>query len=362
MAKVAIIYLVWSDEPKKYLADALAGVAAQTYPKDKTALVIIYNSHRPEEPSCLEFIRATVAASDNLPETIILPQSANLGFTGGNNAGLRWAADNGFDYAFLHNADGFLRPEAIERLVAVMEADKNIGQTQALILLHSEKELINSAGNRWHYLGVGYCDLFRRPLAGVNLPPIKEIGYVSGAATLLRLDLVNRFGGLNPNFYLYHEDAEYSWRLKIRGFKTTLVSNAIFVHRYAFSRNPQKYYWLERNRQAVKLLLYRWPTLILLLPLEILYGLALFLTSLFGGFTGALLRAWGYWLKAGNWSVWLAERKKYQAERRLNDRAILRLAAPTIDAGELVAQRPLVFLANLLFTFYYYFLKITVWW
>ena len=48
MSKVAIVYLIWSNEPEKYLERALKGVADQTYSKADTHLLIVYNSHKPD--------------------------------------------------------------------------------------------------------------------------------------------------------------------------------------------------------------------------------------------------------------------------------------------------------------------------
>ena len=81
MPKVAIIYLVWSNEPERYLERALKGVANQTYNKADTHLLIVYNSHKPEEASQLPLIQELVEKNKNfLPPTTILPQEKILVF------------------------------------------------------------------------------------------------------------------------------------------------------------------------------------------------------------------------------------------------------------------------------------------
>lgn len=363
MSKVAIVYLTWSDEPRKYLERALSGVAAQTYSKENLELVIIYNSHRPEEASQIDFIKEEVQKmSTSLPHTTILEQEKNLGFSGGNNLGLRFAVEHGFDYAYLHNADGYLDKNAIEKLAGAMEADNKIGEAQAFVMLHPETNLINSAGNAWHYLGLGYCSFYRRKSAEVDLPEIKDIGYVSGAAAMMRTELLKRYGYWNENFFMYHEDTEYSLRLKTRGYKTVLVSGAVFYHEYSFKKGAAKFYWLERNRHALKYLIYKWPTWVLLAPLEILYNLGLIIISLAGGWFWELLKVYAYWFKLENWKVWRVERKKYQTERTISDRVILAGAVARVEGEYGVVNKGVNFLANLFFTFYYFLLKILVWW
>ena len=42
-SKIVIMYLLWSQEPQKYLLDAIEGVKKQTYDKDLTEFLIVYN-------------------------------------------------------------------------------------------------------------------------------------------------------------------------------------------------------------------------------------------------------------------------------------------------------------------------------
>lgn len=363
MSKVAIVYLVWSNEPEKYLERALKGVAEQTYSKADTHLLVVYNSHKPEEASQLPLIQELVEKNKNiLPTTIVLPQEKNLGFSGGNNLGMQWAIDNGFDYVFLHNADGFLAPEAIEKMVGAMDGDKNIGQAQSVVLLYPEKDLINTTGNSLHYFNIGFCGDFRQSIADKKLSLIYDVGYVSGAATMMRVDLLKKYGLWHEEFFMYHEDTEYSLRLKIRGFRVVAVRDSIFYHQYQFVKDVRKFYWMERNRHILKYLFYKWPTIILMLPLELFYSIGLMFVALKNNWIKEFFGVFSYWFKLSNWQKWKKIRKINQAERVVSDRFLLIQSEKTVRTAEMVVSGAVKFLANLVFTFYYYLLKILVWW
>ncbi|MFA7653536.1 MAG: glycosyltransferase family 2 protein [Candidatus Magasanikbacteria bacterium] len=361
MKKIAIIYLLWGDEPQRYLDRALVGIIAQTYSRDNLHLLVVYN---PKEgiPSAVPFIRERLVATGNLPPATVLEQEKNLGFSGANNAGMRWAVEHEFDYAFLHNADGYLHPQAIEKLASVMQNDDKIGEVQALTLLYPETNLINSAGNSWHYLGVGFCRFFREPLAQHEFLPTEEIGYASGAAALMRCDLLKKHGYWNEDFFMYHEDTEYSLRLRMFGYKIILSSEAIFYHEYEFLKSVTKYYWLERNRYALNIVFYKWPTLILLLPLELVYDLGLLFLSWRNGWLKEYLAAWTYWFTRANWKIWLAHRHNIQAVRQVSDREFMCHTAMIISSGGLVASRLIVLVANVIFTVYYFLVRMLLWW
>jgi len=51
------------------------------------------------------------------PEVPILENGRNLGFTGGNNIGLRWALERGADYMLLLNDDTEVAPDFLRQLV-----------------------------------------------------------------------------------------------------------------------------------------------------------------------------------------------------------------------------------------------------
>lgn len=363
MSKVAIVYLIWSNEPERYLERALQSIGAQTYSKTDTQLLVIYNSHKPDEPSQLPLVQELVEKyKPTLPLVTVLPQSTNLGFSGANNVGMKWAVDNGFDYVFLHNADGYLAPAAIEKIVLAMDNDKTIGQAQALTLLYPETHLINTAGNNLHYLNIGSCGKFRQPIAKQNLAEVYDVGYVSGAATMMRIDLLKKYGLWYEEFFLYHEDTEYSLRLKIRGFRTVAVRDAIFYHEYNFSKNVQKFFWIERNRHVLKYLFYFWPTIILMFPLEVLYNLGLLLIAFKNGWVKELFKVYHYWLQPNNWQTWKKLRKKNLEERLLSDRVMITIAERTVEMADVVVPTPIKLLADVVFTIYYYLLKIVVWW
>ncbi len=362
--KVVIMYLLWDQEPQRYLADAIDGVKKQTYDHDDIEFLIVYNSHKPENESACPYIREQIAKhQDDLPHVTILEQQENLGFSGGNNLGMQWGIDHGFDYVFLHNGDGYLGSDCIAQLVKHMQEDNVIGASQALMLLHPDTDKINSAGNNIHFLGLGYCDLYTVPKADTDLPQVKDVGYLSGGAIMMRTDLLREYGLWDKDYFMYHEDTDYSFRLKIHGYRTVLISDAEFFHKYEFSKSIAKYYWMERNRHAFMLLFFKWPTLLLLAPMSIVFELALILYSLKGGWFRERLRVYAYWLNPSNWKLWLKKRARIQQERVVDDRVLVRSFVSIISFQEPGIQNPiLTYIGNPMMTAYWFVVKRLIWW
>ena len=366
-AKVVVVYLLWSNEPYRYLERALLALSKQTYPKDQTEILIIYNAHKSEEQSAFSFIQETVAlrlrSGQALPHITMIEQQKNLGFSGGNNFGMKWAIDNGFDYVFLHNGDAYLDSECLEKLVEAMVSEQTIGATQALMRLHPETDLINTSGNHLHYLGFGYCGDYRRKIGEIILPEVKEIAYASGAAVMMRVDLLKQHGLWDEDYFLYHEDTDYSLRLRLLGYKIVLASEAKFFHEYQFSKNSTKYFWLERNRLAILLCHWRWPTLLLLLPIWLLLEIGLWLFAFKSGWWREKFRALCYWLKLSSWRFWLSKRCKIQTKRKISDQDLLKIMSPTIHFAEGGINNPILrYIGNPLMWGYYKLLRFLVRW
>ena len=235
LPKIAIVYLLYYHN-ESFVDDVVSALKKLTYPKELIEFIVVSNPH-PENGSFVHYIQDTVMplSGKEIPHTTILAQKENTGFAGGNNIGADWAVERGFDYIFFHNNDGFFAANALEPLVEALESDEKIGMAQSLMLLHPETELLNSSGNIIQFLGFGFCGDYRAKKSELDLPEVKEVAYASGAALLVRADLYKKYRGWDHDYFLYHEDLEWSMRLRIVGYKTVLVRDSIFYHKYQFS-------------------------------------------------------------------------------------------------------------------------------
>jgi len=360
--KVAIIYLSFHCEP--YIDDVVSALKKITYPKDRLAFIIVDNPH-PDYGSSVRYLQENILpmSGKDLPQTVILPQEKNLGFAAGNNAGVKWALENGFDYVYFHNNDGFLTSGAIEPLVKIMEGNREVGVVQSLMLMYPETELVNSAGNSYNYLGVAFCGNFRFKRGALNLKAGEEIGYASGAAMLARCELLKHYGNWDEDFFLYHEDLEYSLRLRSVGYKIVLAPDSIFYHKYNFSRNKDKFYYIERNRWGLMLMYYKWQTLLLLFPIGLALEIGMMIFAYRDGWIKEKISAYKYWFNIKNYKFWLAKRRHIQGVRMTTDKFLLSRAVATVNFNEKSIDNPILkFVGNPLMAAYWWVAKIIIVW
>jgi len=255
----------------------------------------------------------------------------NLGFAGGNNLAMRHSLEAGADYVYLLNHDTEVTPSFLVEAVEAAEADAKVGAVQSLLLLHPDKELVNSTGNAIHFLGFGYCLDYRRRADSLKLEEHREIAYPSGAGVLLRTTALAEVGMFDEELFLYHEDLDLGWRLRLAGYVNVLAPRSVVYHKYEFSRSISKFYYMERNRYVVLMKNLRAWTLLLLAPWLLLSELALLAVSFRSGWWKEKRRVYGYFLKPAAWKHMMAGRKEAAKLRKVSDREIVRLFTPTIS-------------------------------
>lgn len=361
--KIAIVYLSFHCEP--YMDDVVSSLKKLTYPKDKIEFIIVDNPHPQYGPS-VKYIEDNVMplSGKEIPHVTLLAQTENTGFAGGNNAGVEWALQRDFDYVYFLNNDGFVAANCLEPIVEVMEKDKTIGAAQSLMLLHPETELLNSAGNSYHFLGFGFCDQYRKKVSELDLPEVKEVSYASGAALMVSTDVIRKYGMWDGDFWMYHEDLEWSFRLRMAGYKVVVVRDSVFYHKYQFSRSIQKFYWMERNRFGVLLMFFKWPTLLLLLPMLLVMEVGQWMYALKNNSIQTRKDVYKYWSKKDNWKLWLGKRKKMQSMRTVSDRHLLAYSVAEIKFQEESMSNPLLlYVGNPLMRLYHrVVVKGLIWW
>jgi GT2 family glycosyltransferase len=149
----------------------------------------------------------------------------------------------------------------------------------------------------------------------------------------VRRDLWDELGGFAEEYFAYHEDAELSVRCWQQGRRIVYVPGAVVTHRYEFSRNPRKYFLVERNRLLFCLTLYETRTLLLLAPALLCLEVGMLAVAAQGGWLREKLAGWRWIARNRRWVA--ARRRRLQRERTRPDRELAPMLARRFDAGNL---------------------------
>jgi GT2 family glycosyltransferase len=184
------------------------------------------------------------------PGVKFIRSDCNLGFAGGNNLGIKEA--NG-DYLFLVNNDTEFTPLLIEKLVAVMDANPEVGIISPKINYFNNKTLIQYAGYtamnyytcRNSCIGLGEIDNGQYDhITGIT-------AYCHGAAMMVRKKALEKAGLMNESYFLYYEELDWAERIKKAGYQVWICTDAMIYHKESVSvgkNSNLKVYFMNRNR------------------------------------------------------------------------------------------------------------------
>ena len=216
---VAVIVLHWGVE-----ADTLAclrSVVATGFPA-RPLLVVDNGTGLPSD--------ATIAAIAPGAEVIRLPQ--NLGYTGGNNVGIRRALERGAAYVVIVNNDAMLEATCLDVLVRTAQAaGPRTAAVGAKVLQSSDPSRIWIAYGRLTYRAalverVG-ADAADAP--GPHEP--RDVDWVSGCAVLFTREGLETVGVFDERFFAYHEDVDWCTTARQHGYHVLYAPEARAHHR-----------------------------------------------------------------------------------------------------------------------------------
>jgi GT2 family glycosyltransferase len=321
----AIAVVLSTFDAAKYLDVLIASLQVQTYPRERWRLIVVDNGPEPG-----------VAAwfAGHAPAARVLVPGDNLGYAGGNALGMREALAGGADYVVIVTQDTQVEPDFLRALVAVAEAHPDAGAVQPKLLRRDAEgtSVLHSRGNELHYLGVGFVGGDGEPDRALDVRPI---AYASGSGVLYRASALRDVGTLDPALFMYHEDSDLGWRLRLAGWEILLAPDAVMHHDYDFERPAwkQKFYYVERNRLLNLLTHYHAATLLLLAPALLVFEPISLLYAARHGWMAERLAVYGYFLRPSTWRYIVAKRHSVQALRRCRERELVPYFASRFTFG-----------------------------
>ncbi len=168
--------------------------------------------------------------SEEFNNLIYFQNRENLGFTGGNNLGISYALEKGFDLIMLLNNDTEVEPDFLEHLVKSIEANKECGAVQPKILYWHDRKLIWNAGgvyNKW--LGWPITVGLRKRDAK-KFQQSRYVDWISGCCILLKSSVVRKVGLLDEKYFAYFEDVDWSIRIKAAGYSLLYQPKSTIYH------------------------------------------------------------------------------------------------------------------------------------
>ncbi len=303
MNKVSAIIVNWND--KITTAECINSLLKQDY----SNLEIIVSDNGSTDGSQGYFKK-------NFPQVILIENEVNLGFGAAVNRGFDIA--QGEYFIFLNN-DLVLKPDSIRHLVNFLERDPSIGAVIPKILFCEYPNKINSYGVNIHFTGMAYPNMLEEQ----DSEDLKAQPSACGGIFIFRRSLFNIIGGFDEELFLYHEDHDLSWRIRLNGYQLMVCPDAVFYHHYKFNKGLSKFYYSEKNRLHILIKNFQTKTLLLITPALIIIELAQWFHALTHGWLQLKIKSYYELIKS--FPQILTKRKSLQKKRKVSDKEIIEL-------------------------------------
>lgn len=169
------------------------------------------------------------------PAVHVIANPTNVGFAAANNQGISACAGR---YVLLLNSDTVAAPGSLAALVAFADAHPRAGVVGPRLenpdgsfqtgptpfpSLWTELLSVTGIGRRLSYRGYPS----RREAVSLKA---QRTDYVVGACMLARRQAIDQVGGLDEGYFMYSEEPDWCWRMRLAGWETWFTPEAVVTH------------------------------------------------------------------------------------------------------------------------------------
>jgi GT2 family glycosyltransferase len=180
-------------------------------------IIIVDNASKDES---IQFL------TENFPEIKLVKCSDNKGIAEGNNIGA--AQSTGEVLAFLNN-DMEVSSDWLTKAISKLTSDENIAAVQCKIMRYDNRKEIDCIGlsvDRYNFFRViGHGEIDNGQYNNLN-----EIGASHGGAMAVWKHIFCEVGCFDSLFFMYYEDVDLSWRIRLAGYKICPAISSTVYH------------------------------------------------------------------------------------------------------------------------------------
>lgn len=233
--------IVVSYNTRQLVEDCLLSVERHLEDRLDYELIVVDNASKDGTPAWLEDF------AKSRPRLKALCLQDNLGFSGGNNRGIRAARGRN---VLLLNSDAYLIDDSLTAALGYLDSQADVFSLAGM-LLTGEGEPGPSYG---HFPTAG---ILARELAGKRFnrlravspdpaEPTHDIDFPCGAYFLIKGSLLKEVGELDESFFMYFEETDLARRAMDRGYRNVYFAPAKAVHLGGKSTQEVKSLFLVR--------------------------------------------------------------------------------------------------------------------
>jgi len=263
----------------------------------------------------------------------VIPLDKNYGYAKGNNLASKYADINSGYFVFL-STDVKISSAWLREMVNLIEKVNKLGLHEVAAISSLVFDVLNDSLIDELYIRYPHGTFYIPRKSEPSLKNPIEIDFPTGEAFLIKKEAFKYVGGFDDNYFLYYDDVDLGWRLRLLGYKILLNPSVKVLHfRSSTVKGEVKrrkiLYFCERNRLITCIKNLGKLSLVALLLYEIV-SLQNRLLKRKREITIEYLKALHNILTKTTWKRIMANRRQVQLKRRISDKKIFELSTNKI--------------------------------
>jgi GT2 family glycosyltransferase len=253
----------------------------------------------------------------------IVKNDENQGSGAAWNAGFRLISPTSKYVAFI-DYDLIFDPHWLSEMVKVAEKDPEIGGCQPKVLSFWQPSMFEYNGSAGIWMDVyGYALNRGRVFFSIE----KDVGqydstcetFLAGGSVLfVRSDILRKIGLFDESFFLYHDELDLSWRVRLNGYKLYSVPSSVVWHKGGVKTAKATMVYKYRNNVFMLIKNYSLKNLFKYIPMRFILDLASVAKN------GVVPLEAYVWLLKNSKLVW-SHRNQAQTARRCSDEELMEI-------------------------------------
>lgn len=193
--------------------------------------------------------------------TVLIQNSENRGYAGGNNVAIQIALEKGCEYILLLNADAEVSEACIKSLLSILDNNHDISLIGPLL---KEGEVLYAGGR-----DIGIYSNTRIPYRdGRTGQQIISVDYIPGTVFLVKSEVFRTIGSLSEDYFFSGEIADFCRRSRDEGYRCAIYTGCTAIHHidgstwrdfiYPYYSLRNRFLYVRRHGKYIYLLFFRW--------------------------------------------------------------------------------------------------------
>ncbi|MCX6726703.1 MAG: glycosyltransferase family 2 protein, partial [Candidatus Shapirobacteria bacterium] len=219
----------------KYLSKCLQSIKKSNFKPYNIEFIIIDNASTDNSFSSVKNI--------NLPNSKFINSPGNIGFSAGNNFGLKFISNP--KYVLFLNPDTVIKPNTLSGMVKYLDLHPEVDAAtcDVILALTGKTQLECHRGfptpfnTFWHFFGFGLPKLFPKSrffngyfLGYLDYTKPQLIDCCVGAFLMLKKAVGDTIGWWNEKYFFYGEDLDFCYKLKQNNYQLNFIPQFKITH------------------------------------------------------------------------------------------------------------------------------------